>query len=148
MICRAFFTCAAFDSASFSGADPNQIFKPNAHIPSHSGSHRGDRHLIAARSQHRPVIIRPSEQPVSSAAHVHDIFRMRSDTPENAKHRLHEEWRFYDTAFGKMRERVEMTNVVAFDFETRAVLGAGTQDIFDIGEGVAKNAFARESPSR
>ncbi len=43
----------------------------------------------------------------------------------------------------KWRERVEMADVVALDLEAGAVLGAGREDVFDVGEGVLEDALAR-----
>src|SRR6516165_11790206 len=44
------------------GADPQRVLEADPHVAAHRGRHRGDRHLIAARSQHRPMIVLAPEQ--------------------------------------------------------------------------------------
>src|SRR5579862_4990638 len=39
------------------GADPERILEADAHIATHRGGHGGDRHLIAAGAEHRPMIL-------------------------------------------------------------------------------------------
>ena len=63
--------------------------------------------------------------------------------PRYAEDALDEKGRLDHAAVGEMRERIEMADIVAFDLESRAVLGAGREDVFDILEGVPENAFAR-----
>src|SRR5262245_56479770 len=74
---------------------------------------------------------------------MRDIFRVRSDAAEDAEDALHEEGRLDDAAIGKMRERIEMADVIALDLETRAVLGASRENVLDILEGVLEDALAR-----
>src|SRR5216683_3043932 len=38
-------------------ADPQRIFEPDPHVTAHGGGHRGDRHLVAAGTEHGPMII-------------------------------------------------------------------------------------------
>jgi hypothetical protein len=92
------------------------------------------------------VIILAPEQAVSGAAHVDHVFRVRTDTAQNAEHRLHEHRRLDDPALEEVREGVEVADVVALDLEAGAVLGAGGQDVFDVLERVLEDA-SRE-PSR
>ena len=64
---------------------------------------------------------------------------MRSDTSEDPEHSLNKEWRLDQTALGKVRQVVEMADVVALEFKARVVGGTLRQSVFDILEGVAKN---------
>ena len=143
MIWRALVTCAALIFASWPATDPERILKTDAHVAAHRGRHGGDRHLVAAGAQHRPAIVLAPEQPVGGAPHVDHVLRMRADAAKDAEHRLHEERRLDHAAVGEVRERVEMADVIALDLEARAVLGAGGEDVFDIGEGVLEDALAR-----
>ena len=68
---------------------------------------------------------------------------MRADAAEEAEDRLDEERRLDQPAVDEMRQRVEMADVVALDFEARAVLGAGGEDVGDVLEGVLEDAVVR-----
>ena len=47
----------------------------------------------------------------------------------------------------KCLQRVQMADVVAFDLEAGVVLGAGAEDVLDVGEGVLEHPLACD-PSR
>ena len=49
------------------------------------------------------------------------VLGMRADAAEDAEDRLHEQRRLDQLAVEEMRQRVEMADVVAFEFEARAV---------------------------
>src|SRR6266536_304743 len=100
-IWRACLTCMAFDSASLPGPIHSESSSPTRTLPP----------MAAAM------------QAVGGAPHVHHVLRMRADAAQDAEHRLHEERRLDHAALGKMRQRVEMADVVALDLEFRAVLG-------------------------
>src|SRR5271155_5039897 len=68
---------------------------------------------------------------------------MRTDASEKTEHRLNKKRRFDNSPIGKMGESIEMADVVAFDFEPRAIRGARGQDIFDISKRVLENSIAR-----
>ena len=60
--------------------------------------------------------------------------------PEEAKDGLDKEWRLDEAPVEKMRQAVEMADVVAFEFETCVVVRTRPQHEFDVAEGVAKHA--------
>src|SRR4029079_6511514 len=68
---------------------------------------------------------------------------MRADAAENAEYRLDEERRLDDAAVGEVAQRVEMADIVALDLEAGAIVGAGGEDVLDVGEGVLEHASAR-----
>src|SRR5262245_62168846 len=68
---------------------------------------------------------------------------MRADAAENAEHALHEERRLDEAAIDEVRERVEVTDVVALDLEAGAVLRAGREDVLDVLERVLEHAVSR-----
>src|SRR5690606_37941942 len=118
-----------------------RILKTDAKMTAkQDGLHR-HRHLVPARAQNGPAVFL-AEQPVRRPAHMQHIFGMRPDPAKDAEDRLHEERRFHVTAPYEMLQRVKMTDVVAFDLETRVIIGAGRKDSLDIGEGVAENPVA------
>ena len=67
---------------------------------------------------------------------------MRADAAEDAEHALHQERRLDQLAFGEMSEVVQVTDVVAFELEARAVCRQRGQRELDILERVAKNQIA------
>ena len=68
---------------------------------------------------------------------------MRTDAAEDAEDRLHEERRLDELALEEMRQRVEMTDVVALELEARAVLLAElAQHELDVLERVAEDEVA------
>jgi hypothetical protein len=71
-------------------ADHSESFQADAHIAAHGTGLRGEWHLVAARAQHRPFVLR-AEEPVGGALHMLHVFGMRADAAENAEHRLDEE---------------------------------------------------------
>jgi hypothetical protein len=74
---------------------------------------------------------------------VGDVFGMDTDATQVAEHRLDEERRLDEPAIGKVREVVEMADVIAFELEARAVVMAGLKDVLDILEAVAEDQVAR-----
>src|SRR5579883_2411892 len=77
-----------------------------------------------------------------------DVFGMRADAAEQAKHGLHEEGRLDQLAIGEMGEIVEMRDVVTFEFEARAVAVARLENVLDILEAVAEDEIARRLQMR
>src|SRR5262249_49525476 len=112
-------------------SDPEGILHADAHVAAHGGSHRCNAHLVGARTEHRPMIV-VAKKAIGRTLHHHNIFRMCPDPTEDAEHGLHEQRRLHQAAIEKMPQRVEMTDVVAFDLETRSVSGAGCQNVLDI----------------
>src|SRR5271157_4796395 len=84
-----------------------------------------------------------SEQAVGRALHVEDVFGMRSDASEDAKHRLHEQRRFDEPALQEMREVAKMGGVVTLELEARPGVAERTQHKLDVLEGVAEHEIAR-----
>src|SRR5262249_6218436 len=124
------------------GTDPEGILHADAHVAAHGGSHRCYAHLVGTRAEHRPMIV-VAKKTIGRALHHHDIFRMCPDPAEDSEHRLHEQRWLHQAAIEEMPQRVEMTDVVAFDLETRAVSGAGCQNVLDVGEGILEHALLR-----
>ena len=68
------------------------------------------------------------------------IARLRADAAQNAKDRLHEQRRLDNLAVQAIGQIVQMTNIVTFEFEPRAVAFTKLLDnARDIFEGVAEN---------
>ena len=123
-------------------ADPERILKAHPHIAAHGGRLGCDRHLGAAGAEHAPAISVAAEQAVGGAAHVHHILRVGADAAKDAEHRLHEQRRRDQPAVEKMREIVQVPDVVAFELEAGAVILAGFQHEFDVAKRVAEDEVA------
>src|SRR5262245_41654624 len=67
---------------------------------------------------------------------------MGPDAAENSKHRLNEQRRLHHATVEKVPQRIKVTDIVAFDLETRVVLCAGGENVFDVSKGVFEHAFA------
>ena len=61
-----------------------------------------------------------AEQFVGDVPHVHEVVGIGADAAEDAEDRLHEERRLHQSALQKMREVVQMADVVALELEARA----------------------------
>src|SRR5437868_8878728 len=94
------------------------------------------------RPKHGPAILR-SKQPVCRPLHLHDILGMGPDAAKDAEHRLHEERRTHQATLEKMREVVEVTDVVALKLEAGVAVVAGRQNVFDVLERIAEDEIAR-----
>src|SRR5437762_9649513 len=112
------------------------------YVAAHLRCDRLNRHLNPAGAQYRPPVLGP-EQAISSSLHMGDVFGMRPDAAQDAEHALNEERRLHHAAIGKMRQRVQMANIIAFDFEARPILRTRGENVFDILEGVLEDALAR-----
>src|SRR5450756_2761732 len=66
---------------------------------------------------------------------------MAADASENAEHRLHEQRRLDQAAIEEMLERVEMADIIALDLETGVIFRAGSEDVFNVSEGVLEHAL-------
>ena len=95
-----------------------------------------------------------AQQPVRGGLHVQQVFGRRIDAAEHAQHKLHE-YRLPDQPFSQIeRQRLDVADVVALEFEARAVTVAElVKNLFDVGKGIAENDFARRveqlaAPSR
>src|SRR4029077_6859354 len=109
----------------------------------HDRPHRHQRQLVPTGREDRPCIGIAKEL-VGNALHMDEVFRARTDTAENAKDRLNEKRRFDQASIEKMREIVEVADIVAFEFETRAApLPQIFQDPLDILESVAEDKVPR-----
>src|SRR5690606_39096715 len=91
---------------------------------------------MATCGKNRPHVI-VAEKFVSDFAHMDKVLRVGADTAEDAENRLHEQGRLHQPALQKMGESVQMTNVVALEFEARpATFPQFLKNIFNILEGV------------
>ncbi len=85
-----------------------------------------------------------AEQLVGNPLHMDEVFRIGTDTAEDAKDRLHEERRLDQTAVEEMRKVVEMPDIVTLELEPRAAaLSQIFENALDIRERVAENKVAR-----
>ena len=66
--------------------------------------------------------------------HVEDVFGMLADPAEKAKHALHEKWRLDQPLIGKVRQVVQMRDIVALELKPRPVSAAGRDNILDVGK--------------
>ncbi|MNT82867.1 hypothetical protein D3C72_2226580 [compost metagenome] len=92
-------------------------------------------------SQHRPAII-VAEQAIRRALHMHHVFGMRADAAQNPEHALDEDGRLEQVALEEMGAGIEVSDIVALDLESCAILGAAFEDGLDIGERIAEYAIA------
>src|SRR5262249_59579553 len=116
--------------------EPKRTLKPDTDIATHDRAHRHKRQLVPSGGENRPGVI-VAEQFVGDLFHVHQVLGISADPAENAEDRLDEEWRLDQSAVDKMREVVEVANIVAFMLEPRAALLAQPfDDLFDIAEGL------------
>src|SRR3984893_16986741 len=105
--------------------------------------HGGEWNLVPAARHDGPLVLL-AEELVGDALRVQKILRIGTLTAQNAEDRLHEERRRDELSVEEMRERVEMTDVVALELESRAVaLAEAFQDSLDIRKRVAKNPVTR-----
>ena len=74
---------------------------------------------------------------------MHHVLGVRTDTAQDAKHRLNEKGRLHQPAVEKMRQVVEVTNVVALEFKAGAVASTGPQCVFDILKGYSQASAVR-----
>src|ERR1700678_805175 len=70
---------------------------------------------------------------------MHQIFRFRSHSAEDAEYSLNEEGRRRELAVRKVGEVVEMPDVVAFELEARAVITHLLQAPLDLRERVRED---------
>ena len=75
---------------------------------------------MAARCQNRPLVVVPEEL-VGNLAHVHQVFRIGADAPQNAEDGLHEQRRLHELAVEEVCQGVEVPDVIALELEARAV---------------------------
>src|ERR1022692_2380172 len=121
-------------------AEPQAVLEPDADMTTHGRRHRGDRKLIASRTQDAPLIL-VAEQAVRGALHVHDVVRVATDAAQNAKNALNEKWRLDQRAIEKVARGIKMADVVALDLEARPIRRARGEDVLDILEGVLEDAI-------
>ena len=89
-------------------------------------------------------VIGIAQQPVGGRLHVHQIFRRGAGAAQHAEHELHIERRLHDALAQVIGQRFDMADIVAFEFEARAVAVAQLfDDVFDILEGVLEDGLAR-----
>src|ERR1700691_4915853 len=67
---------------------------------------------------------------------------MRADAAENTEHALNEKRRLYQPPLDKMRQRIQVTDIVALDLEPSTAFGARAQNVLYIADGVAEEAVA------
>src|SRR5580698_4853634 len=111
-------------SCQLTGADPNAVLQSHADVDTHRSGHGGNRKLPASCAQDRPAVI-PAKEPISSALHVHHILGVCPNSAKDAKHRLNEEGPLYQPTVEKIRQVIEVTNVVTLEFKTSAVTRTG-----------------------
>src|SRR6516165_4884232 len=124
-------------------ADPQRILEPDPDIAAHDRAHRYQRQLVAARCEDRPGIGIAKEL-VGDPLHVDEVLRIRTDTAEDPKYSLNKKRRLNHATVEKMREIIEMADIVAFELEAgAATLPQILQDPLDVDKGVAENKIAR-----
>src|SRR5262249_38694225 len=118
---------------------PQRILEPDPDIAAHDRAHRHQWQLVTAGGQDRPGI-RIAKQLVREPLHMDDILRVGANSAKYPENRLHEKRRLDQTTLEKMREVVEMPDIVALELEPRAAaLTQIFQDALDIGERIAED---------
>jgi hypothetical protein len=106
---------------------------------------RNEIRLVATGRQDRPLV-GVAEKLVGATPHVQQVFRIGTDTAKNAKDRLHEKGCFDQAVVNKMCQVIQVTDVVALVFKSRAATFSKLlKDRFDIGERVAKDSVTRST---
>src|SRR6185295_19727110 len=82
-------------------ANVDAVLQPDADVAAHAGADSGEVDLVPASRQDRPLVVL-AKQTVRRSAHMHQIFRIRSDAAQHAEYRLHEERRFEQLAVYEM----------------------------------------------
>ena len=75
---------------------------------------------MASSGEDRPDIL-ITEQPIRCSLHMHHIFWMSTNTAKDAEDRLNKKRWFHQSFVKKMCEIIEMTDIIAFEFEARLV---------------------------
>src|SRR5699024_513294 len=108
------------------------VLDPDPDIGAHGRGHGAHRHLVAPGREDRPLV-GIAEEAVRGAAHLGEIVGVRADPPEDAEDRLDEERRLDEAPVEKMREIVEVADIVALELEARAtVLAQAFQYLLDV----------------
>src|SRR5690606_16538061 len=96
--------------------DIDGIFQTDADMSAHHGPHGTERHLVAPRSENGPLVI-IAEELVGNPAHMHQVLGIRAYAAQNAEDTLHEERRLDQLAVEKVREVVEVSDIIALELE-------------------------------
>ena len=99
-------------------AEIEAVLQPDPDIATHLRGHREQAHLVAARAEHRPLVVL-AEQLVGDALHVDQVVRVRADAAEDPEDRLDEERRLDQSAFEEVGQVVQVADVVALELEAR-----------------------------
>jgi len=94
---------------------------------------------VAPRAEHREKIVVPAKQAVGRRAHHGHVLGIGAHAAQDAIHRLDEERRLDEPLVDKVREVVEMAEVVAFELEARAMIAEFEHDALDVAEGVPED---------
>src|SRR5471032_1416379 len=128
--------------SELASTDIETVLQADAYVTSHQARHGCHRRLMLPGSKDGPVIV-VAEKPVSGPLLMKQVFDMRPHATAQPENRLHKKRRLHQAFFKEMMERVEMTNVVAFELETRStVVPHMLKDPFDVFVGVTEDQTA------
>src|ERR1700683_2016362 len=120
-------------------ADEKRVFQSNSYVSAHHRRLRCEGHLETPGGQNGPSVV-VSEQPVGGLFHEHEVLGLGADAAQDAEYRLHKEWRLNELFIDEVSQLVEVSDVVAFVFEARAVLFAERlEDTLDIAERITED---------
>lgn len=109
-------------------------------MPSHQGSLGDQGHLVAASTQHRPLVV-PAKQLIGDAFHVHEVFWVGANTAEHAQDKLQKDRPLDQASVHEVLEVIEVPDVVALELEPGAMgVAQAFEHFFDVTKGVAENA--------
>src|ERR1700722_17933277 len=126
-------------SSELTAADEKRVFQPNSYVAAHRRGVCCEGQLETAGGQNGPSVV-ASEQPVGGLLHKHEVLGLGADAAHNAEYRLYEEWRLNELFVDEVSQIVEVSDIVAFVFEARAVILAERfEDMLDIAKCIAED---------
>ena len=89
------------------------------------------------------VVVIP-QQTIGRRLHVHQLLGRRIDAAENAEHELQEDRPFQQSTLAVERNRLDVADVVAFEFEANPLaLAEIGKNGFNVPKGILKHDIAR-----
>ena len=123
-------------------ADAQRVFQAHTDMATHQGGLCDQWHLVTTCPQNRPLV-GLSEQLVSDALHVNEVFGVGANPAQHTQHELQKDRALDQASVHKVLEVVEVPNVVALEFEAGAMRTTQPfEDILDVAKGVAEDGSA------